>query len=192
MLLLTESDRLLLDHMRSGDGEAFERLFLRYYPPVFRVLYNLVGKRESAEDLAQETFLELYRHTPYLGEEPGATILSWLCRVALNRGYNTLRGEQRERQRLERMAERPNMVDPEAELLRSEEHAEVHGTLARLPERQIRILSLRYAGLSYSEIARALDIAPGSVGTLLARAERAFAAVYNRLESLDTAERTDL
>jgi RNA polymerase sigma-70 factor, ECF subfamily len=191
-MLVTESDRLLLDRVRKDDGEAFERLFLRYYPPVFSVLYTLVDKREIAEDLAQETFLELYRHTPHLGEEPGATVLSWLCRVALNRGYNTLRGERRERQRLERMAEQPDMVDPEAELLRLEEQANVHGTLALLPERQTRILSLRYAGLSYSEIASVLEIAPGSVGTLLARAERAFVAAYNRLESPDTIERTDL
>ena len=53
--------------------------------------------------------------------------------------------------------------------------------LARLPERTAKLLLLRYAGLSYAEIAAALQVAPGSVGTLLVRAERAFIQTYEQL-----------
>ena len=56
----------------------------------------------------------------------------------------------------------------------------MRAAIAELPERQGRLLLLRYAGLSYGEIAAALDVAASSVGTLLARAERAFLAVYER------------
>lgn len=173
---MIESDDRLLEQMRRGDGSAFEQLFLRHYSQVHRVAYGLVGSREAAEDLAQETFLELYRHIPAI--PPGSTLVAWLCRVALNKGYNTLRGEKRAQQRLERFSP-PGEVDPYADLLRAEERARVREVLEKLPERQSKLLLLRHAGLSLAEIAAALGVAPGSVGTLLARAERAFVAAYN-------------
>jgi RNA polymerase sigma-70 factor, ECF subfamily len=98
-------------------------------------------------------------------------------RVALNRGYNALRGQRRAQQRMERVAEPPAQIDPQDELARAEDRALVRVAIAKLPERQGRLL-LRYAGLSYSEIGSALELAPASVGTLLARAERAFEAAY--------------
>jgi RNA polymerase sigma-70 factor (ECF subfamily) len=102
--------------------------------------------------------------------------------VALNRGYNALRGQNRAQRRIERLAAAPAQVDPHVELQRAEERARVRAVLARLPERQGKLLLLRHAGLSYAEIAASLEIAPGSVGTLLARAERAFLALYERTE----------
>ena len=59
-----------------------------------------------------------------------------------------------------------------------DERRRVRETLAELPEQQAQLLMLRYAGLSYKELAQALDVAPTSIGTLLARAERAFEARY--------------
>src|SRR5512144_2063965 len=59
---LIEEDALI-ERLRHGDQAAFERLFLRHYAQVYRVLHHLVGSREEAEDLAQETFLALY-HQP--------------------------------------------------------------------------------------------------------------------------------
>ena len=177
---MINSDEQLLDGVRRGDDAAFESLFLRHYSQVYRVLYSLVGGREQAEDLAQETFLALYRQPPAL--EMGATLIAWLCRVALNRGYNLLRSERRERARAERLAEAPTQPDPHAELVRAEERARVRAALARLPERQGKLLLLRYAGLSYAEIAAIVEVAPGSVGTLLSRAERAFLTEYKQME----------
>lgn len=173
-----EQDNLLLARMSRGDEAAFEQLFARYYPTVYRVAYGLAGSREAAEDLAQEAFLELYRHVPTLA--PGATVPAWLCRVALNKGYNTIRGERREQQRLERFAA-SSEDDPYAALLRVEDQARVREVLARLPERQSKILLLRYAGLTLAEISSAVGVAPGSAGTLLARAEAAFVAAYRAM-----------
>ena len=61
----------------------------------------------------------------------------------------------------------------------------VRRVLAHLLERQSRLLLLRHAGLSYAEIAEALDVAPGSVGTLLVRAEKAFLAAYKLMQPLE-------
>ncbi|HEU5101238.1 MAG TPA: sigma-70 family RNA polymerase sigma factor [Roseiflexaceae bacterium] len=172
-------EHALIERLRHGDEAAFEKLFLRHYDQVYRVLYHLVGSREEAEDLAQETFIALYHQPPALARD--VALVAWLCRVALNRGYNALRGQRRAQQRLERVAEPPIQIDPQAELARSEERALVRAAIAKLPERQGRMLLLRYAGLSYAEIAAALGLAPASVGTLLARAERAFEAAYEQL-----------
>ena len=81
-------DDNLLRRWRSGDERAFDDLFLRYYRLVYRVLQGVVGSPQEAEDLAQETFLVLYRNPPRLEV---AGFGPWLYRVAANRGYNALR-----------------------------------------------------------------------------------------------------
>jgi RNA polymerase sigma-70 factor (ECF subfamily) len=187
---VTETDIGLLERFHQDDPSAFEMLFMRHYERVYRVAYNLLGSRDAAEDLTQETFLALYHSPPRLRDHDG--LAAWLCRVALNRGYNTLRGEQRERQRIEHMDLPPDPADPYIEVARAEERAHVRAVVARLPERQGKLLLLRYAGLSYAEIAAALDVSPASVGTLLARAERAFLKAYQAsvapLEELEEKE----
>jgi RNA polymerase sigma-70 factor (ECF subfamily) len=180
---------MLLQRLSRGDDLAFDSLFLRYHTQVYRVAYGLVGRREEAEDLAQETFLELYRNAPTLERDP--TLLPWLCRVALNKGYNALRGERRERERVERWAVKPEQVDPVVEVLRSEERAKVREVLRELPARQSELLLLRHGGLSYAEVASVIDVAPGSVGTLLVRAERAFLAAYKGQEKVEQTEPTE-
>ncbi len=181
--LVTEHDDLLLERLAKGDTSAFENLFLRHYSQVYRVLFGLMGRREEAEDMAQETFLELLKHSPRIAE--GSTLISWLCRVALNKGYNAIRSERRATERAQQMEPPDHSVDPFAVLLRAEEKARVQQVLAHLSERQSKLLLLRYAGLSYVEVADALDIAPTSVGTLLARAEKAFLDTYRFMEPLE-------
>ena len=173
----------VLRRWRSGDEQAFDDLFLHYYPPVYRVLHGVVASPQEAEDLALETFLVLYRSPPQL---KGAGVGPWLYRVAANQGYNALRSARRARQHMEQAVDAAVPVDPRGEFLRQEERQRVRGTLARLPERSAKLLLLRYGGVSYAEIAVALEIAPSSVGTLLARAERAFVTEY---EAGQTAER---
>lgn len=181
---MSDADALLLERFTHAKAEAFEQLFTRYYNQVYRVLYGLVGSREEAEDLAQETFLTLYKQPPRLAA--GTSLLAWLCRVAINRGYNALRGERRAHERLERAGrlDISPVFDPDAELIRAEDRARVRAAMANLPERQARLLQLRHAGLAYAEIAAVLDLAPGSIGTLLARAEKAFVTAYERTRAL--------
>ncbi|MEN9937548.1 MAG: hypothetical protein RLZZ387_4127 [Chloroflexota bacterium] len=177
----TDSDARLLERLRRGDEAAFEQLFERHYATVYRALFGLLGSREASEDLAQETFLALLSSPPR--RDAGASLAAWLCRVALNRAYNALRSERREHARAERLAEPAQADGPEEHAARAEDQARVRAALARLPERQARLLLLRHAGLSYAEVAQALEVAPGSVGTLLARAERAFVAIYAQYDS---------
>ncbi len=167
----------------------FDALFLAHYDGVYRLAYRLAGTREEAEDLAQEAFLRLHR-TPHLWQAaPNPTIehnvRAWLYRVVTNLAYNALRGERRRRQREDRLtgpAVPPDKADVADAALSAVEHAQaatqVRRALAALTERQVQLLLLRQAGLSYRELAAELGVAPGSVGTLLARAEAAFVAAY--------------
>jgi RNA polymerase sigma-70 factor (ECF subfamily) len=113
----------------------------------------------------------------------------WLYRVATRTGLNALRARRR-RQRYEDQAgtlwlERNAPLDPEAATERSEVQRQVRAVLAGMRPRAAQVLVLRHSGLSYAEIAESLNVAPGSVGTMLARAERAFERRYRALEASD-------
>lgn len=167
---------------------TFERLFRQYYGAVRQLLQRMLGD-EAADDLAQETFLALYNHSPQPPMDEDA-IRAWLFRVALNRGYNSLRARRRA---ITHLAEpgadiSDSALDPETVAVRREERERVRAVLAVLTERQAKLLLLRQQeGLKYAEIASILDLAPGSVGTLLVRAERAFQLAWNHLNTLPSA-----
>jgi RNA polymerase sigma-70 factor (ECF subfamily) len=161
----------------SGD---FDALFLTHYPAVFRLAYRLAGTREEAEDLAQETFARLHASPRLWAAETGA-LKGWLYRVVTNLAYNAARGSGRRRRREDALfadAARRTAPDPADLAEEAERRERVRAALLRLPERQAQMLLLRHAGLSYKELAEALGVAPGSVGTLLARAEAAFEGSY--------------
>jgi RNA polymerase sigma-70 factor (ECF subfamily) len=172
-------ERDLLDRLRRGDELAFARLYEQHWEAVSRLLVRLTGDADVAGDVAQEVFVQLFRKPPQ-GEAP---LRAWLARVAINRGYNALRADRRRRAREESVAREgstPAVADPVSieETNRADERDAVRRVLLGLPERQRDCLALRTEGLSYAEIAAALGVAVGSVGTLLARAERAFKDAY--------------
>ncbi len=182
----SDSDQRLLARTRLDDIPAFEQLFRRYYAPVHRLLFRMLGDADQAEDVAQETFLALYTHPPYQASDlasDGDELRTWLYRVALNRGYNVLRSRRRAERYLGDLVA-PPPPDPESEALRAEERERVRMALARLPERQAKLLVLRQEeGLRYAELASILEVAPGSIGTLLVRAQRAFALAWTQLDT---------
>lgn len=180
---MQDTDFQLIERWHTGDQQAFEQLFQRYYTQVYRVAYAFARTHDEADDLAQETFLALYQQPPQLA--PQAILLPWLCRVATNRGYNQLRSIQREQSRLLKQLPSPVSAEPFEHILLAEERSQVRMVLAQLAERQAALLSLRASGMAYAEIAAALGIAAGSVGTLLARAERAFLERYSAIEQRD-------
>jgi RNA polymerase sigma-70 factor, ECF subfamily len=156
----------------------FEALFLQHYSRVYGVLYRLVGNRPEAEDLALEAFWKLWDQPP----PRGANLGGWLYRVASRLGFNALRaGHRRLRHEEEAgliILDRQDAFDPQRAAERADDRLQVRAALGRLSERDARLLILRYSGLSYKEIAAALGVAPGSVGTLLARAEREFEKLF--------------
>jgi RNA polymerase sigma-70 factor, ECF subfamily len=175
------SDVELVEALRAGDERSFEEAFRRHYATVYAILLRLTGLPEEAEDLTQEVFLRLYERP--LQHHSEANIGGWLYRVASNTGFNALRARRRGWSRLLRWSqlERPlhrEPANPAAEAERRATADAVRQTLLDLKERERTALVLRYSGVSYAGIAEALGVKPGSVGTVLARAENALRERY--------------
>ena len=165
----------------------FEAAFQEYWWRVYRVLFRIVGQQDEAEDLAIETFWRLYRHPPRRVDNLGG----WLYRVAVNLGFNALRTQQR-RQHYEVEAGQQTWQEslasnPAAEAERNLARDQVRRIRGRMKPREAQLCILKHSRCSYAEIAAALGIAPGSVGTLLTRAEQAFEQLYRKEEEAEDA-----
>jgi RNA polymerase sigma factor (sigma-70 family) len=159
-------------------GISYEETYSSFYAQVVRQLTYLLGDRAAAEDVAQETFLKLYTIPPPTRQNIGG----WLHQVGARLAMNYLRGEKR-RQRRELQAEDSSgdkVVPLEEVMWRQETVRLVREVLDGMPARERMALLLRHTGFAYQEIAGALDVAPGSVGTLLARAQRRFLDLYDQ------------
>ena len=152
---------------------AFERLFRAEYGRVVIIAHRVLAEREEAEDVAQEVFLSFYRAHSAEAAYAGA----WLHAAAAHTALNAVRTRGRRTRREAAQAVSADAAaseDPAEAVAAAETRDEVRAILARLPERSATLLALRYAGLSYAEIAAALDVRASSIGTLLRRAEEAF------------------
>lgn len=171
----------IIERPMTGQLPPFDAVFRRYYGRVFAILTRIVGPDE-ADDLAQETFLRFHDRPPLRRSDEEEAIGAWLYRVATNLGFNAIRSRKRRTAREERVtrAELPlrRPLDPEGEAVQREERALVQSVLMEMPARARAVLTLRQAGCSYAEIAAAVGIAPGSVGTTLVRAEALFRQQY--------------
>lgn len=161
----------------AGTAPDFEDLYRRYYAGVVRHLTFLLGDRAVAEEVTQETFLKLYTQLPPRAEN----LQGWLLQVGSRLALNALRGEKRRRRREENVARAESWEAPlEEAVLRQEAVQRVRQVLDELPVRDRLALLLRHSDFSYREIAAILDVAVGSVGTILARAQRSFLAHYRQ------------
>jgi RNA polymerase sigma factor (sigma-70 family) len=160
-------------HAGEALSPAFEDLFRAEYARVAGIAHRVLADQSEAEDVAQDVFVSFYRAHP--ADAPYGP--AWLHAAAAHAALNALRGRDRRSRREAAQSvslETPANDDPAEAVAASETRDEVRAILARLPERSATMLVLRYAGLSYAEIAAALDVRASSVGTLLRRAEDAF------------------
>jgi RNA polymerase sigma-70 factor (ECF subfamily) len=153
----------------------FEVIFRQYYARVARLIARLVRDPGRAEELAVEVFWKLSRTPKAQGDRVGG----WLYTSAVRAGLYELRREAR-RKRFAHLLRRDHEHPPDPEELRAaaEEQRQVRDVLTRLDKRQAELVLLRSGGLSYEELAAALNLNPTSVGTLLSRAQRAFRKEY--------------
>lgn len=180
--------------LTSAEVKAFENIFRRYYPLVYRLAYRYVGQPDDAEDIAQEVFLRFYHLPPRADNE--AQQRAWLCRVAINLGLNAVRkrkNSSNQERRFDTIVQEDSLdvaeeQNPERHVLADEQAALVRSILMGLPERQQVCLALRSIGLSYEEIAETTGISIISIGTVLARAIKTFRRRYNERTAAIRAE----
>ena len=151
--------------------EPFERLFREEYPRVVGIANRVLADAQEAEDVAQEVFVDFNRlhraDAPYAGP--------WLHRAAANTALNAVRSRNRRARREATYGslDRAASVDPAEVAEVREQRLLVRAALARLPRKSAILLALRYGGLSYAEVATALGVGIGQIGTRLRRAEAA-------------------
>jgi RNA polymerase sigma factor (sigma-70 family) len=153
------------------DDESFEALFTAEYARVAGIANRVLADPHEAEDVAQEVFIDFHRlHSASARYAP-----AWLHRAAAHAALNRLRGARRRQRREVAQAaeETDRTVDPQKMLEVSEDRRQVREALAHLAPKPAAVLVLRSSGLSYAEVAQALGVGIGQVGTLLRRAEAA-------------------
>lgn len=169
----------------SGAGAVradLDAVFRRDYRLVVGVAARVLGSQDQAEDVAQEVFLSFGRSSVPVGEARG-----WLCVAAAHTALNLLRSGRRRTSREEAAAGAGDGVvhDVAEAVVTLEERSRVRSALARLPRKQAVALVLRHSGLSYADVAAALDLSPTSVGTTVRRAESALRKELTRHGSSD-------
>ena len=176
-------ERVAVSGSVSGAVRAdLDEIFRRDYRLVVGVAAGVLGSREQAEDVAQDVFLSFGGSSVPAGQARG-----WLCVAAAHTALNLLRSGRRRASREETAAAATAAVvaDVAEAVVTREERGHMRAALARLPRKQAVALVLRHSGLSYADVAAALDLAPGSVGTTVRRAESALRKELNRHASSD-------
>lgn len=167
--------KALMGNKNQNNDEA-RRFFDSEYPGLYRYALYLTRHPETAEEICQETFLRWFKlPRPEEIERPRA----WLHTVGARLAYNHLR-----RQNLRWQLEINEPVDT-IPLAGPSQMAqlEVEDILSRMNWRDQMLIKLRMAGLSYAEIAEAMELANGSVGTMLSRALKRFKDEYQGKEA---------
>jgi len=157
----------------SGSGVVrpdLDEIFRREYRLVVGVAARVLNSPDQAEDIAQEVFLSFARSSVPAGEARG-----WLCVAAAHTALNLLRSGRRRETREGAAAAAHDAVgsDVAEAVVRLEERSRVRAALALLPRKHAVALVLRHSGMSYADVAAALDLSTGSVGTTVRRAESA-------------------
>jgi RNA polymerase sigma-70 factor (ECF subfamily) len=157
--------------------DAFESLVRAYQQRIYALCRRLTGAHQSADDLAQETFIKAYFALERF--DPAWPLYPWLRRIALNTGLNYLKVRGRERPIEDgsfgdrRTPQAAPADDPQAELERVEFQARLDRAVQSLAPEQKSVFVLRFhEGMSYEEIGRALDLPLGTVMSRLNRARQ--------------------
>lgn len=178
-----DPDVRLMLRVQQDDAEAFEELMRRYQNRVVSLMTHLVGKRDLAEDLAQDIFLRVYRSRKrYV---PGSKFSTWLYTIANNVASNSRRGLARRREvhlvsqesgehvgnPLDQAALEASGLMPTRQLDKAELSQVVQLAVAALNDRQrMAVLLNKFEHLGYEEIAEVMELTPAAVKSLLSRA----------------------
>ena len=183
-------DIALVRRVQKGDKAAFDALVLKYQHKVLKLVQRYVRNPAEAEDIAQEAFIKAYRALPAFRGD--SAFYTWLYRIAINTAKNALVSNRRRPVDFDLDLQDPEQYDrharlkegdtPEGVLLTEEIRSVVERAMEQLPEDLRTAIVLReLEGLSYEEIAEAMDC---PVGTVRSRIFRAREAIDRKLKPL--------
>ncbi len=172
---LTNDSDDLIARAQSGDDEAFGLIFECHYRFVYKFIYAMLGDQSAAEELTQETFLGAYKGIHNLRGE--AQLKTWLCGIAKNVVYKSLRSDRKEGIKSEEAVESLNVFDersppPDKEFLSKELNRLIGSALKKLDEDKRLVFTLKeLQNLSYKEISEITGFTISKLKTDLHRAK---------------------
>ena len=180
---LRDPDVQLMLRVKDGDDDAFTKLVVRYQDRLVGIFSNLVHDTEAAEDLAQDVFLRIYRAKN--GYEPTAKFSTWVFRIANNLASNIRRSKGRRKEvqfstqesgavntrPSEDMVKEKSGLMPARQFDQNEVQAIVRQAMESLNDNQkMAVLLNKFEGMSYFDIAEAMEMTPSAIKSLLSRA----------------------
>jgi RNA polymerase sigma-70 factor (ECF subfamily) len=187
-----EADQELVERVQRGDKKAFDLLVLKYQHRALKLVSRYIHDSHEAMDVVQEAFIKAYRALP--GFRGDSAFYTWLYRIAINTAKNHLVSRGRRPPGSDIDAAEAEQYDgdgamalkeyatPEQEIYRDELEKTVHQAINDLPEDLRTAITLReFEGLTYEEIAEAMDC---PVGTVRSRIFRAREAIESRIQPL--------
>jgi len=169
---------------QAGNLSAFDTLFRYYNARICTYLTRLVGNDEEGHDLAQETFIKVWRALPGMHDE--SRFETWLYRIATNTAIDQLRRRKfrwplRKNHEADDTSERTCVAGPEEQV---EEAELVKLALAQLsPQYRACLLLQHVAGFTQREIAQSLNLSEKSISIYVGRGSEQFRQAYERLEN---------
>jgi RNA polymerase sigma-70 factor, ECF subfamily len=175
------SDAEVMLRVKAGDDSAYAFLIQKYRRPLVGFMYRMCHNPATAEELAQEVFLRVYRSRS--SYEPSAKFSTWLYRIATNLAVNHARDTRHERPentvRLDEPDQEtgttPDLADQslsaEEQLLKRERLAAIRSKVNALPERQrLAVMMHKYQQMDYRQIAAVMKLSESATKSLLFRA----------------------
>ncbi|MGD8483365.1 MAG: RNA polymerase sigma factor RpoE [Thioalkalispiraceae bacterium] len=184
------TDKALIERVQQGDKKAFDLLVLKYQNRIMKVLSRYLYDQNEVQDMAQEAFIKAYRALPNFRGD--SAFYTWLYRIAINTAKNHLVAQGRrppsadidaaEAEQYDGASALKEYASPEREVLKDEIQKVVAKAIDELPDDLKTAITLReLEGMSYEEIAEAMDC---PIGTVRSRIFRAREAVDSKLKPL--------
>jgi RNA polymerase sigma-70 factor (ECF subfamily) len=174
---MTGKEAFMLAAARSGDREAFDALYRRFRPLVFRAAFRITGDAHEAEDVVQETFLQVHEALPQW--RPEARLSTWIWRIAVNKALDERR---RAKRRPAVAGELPEPAAAEVAQPDATVAERIRAAIEALPPRERAVFVLRhYEDLPLAEVAEVLEVA---VGTVKAALHHALVKLSGKLRDL--------
>lgn len=169
----SEIETAVLNKAKAGDIESFEKVILAYERKIFNYIFGIVRQRQDAEDLAQETFIKVYKSRKSIN--PDLNFRAWLYKIATNttRDWFRKRGNQFELFLIDELEGGFETIDGDSSYNKLETTKDLESALNALkPEYRIVLLLFYWQGFSYEEISSALSLPINTVKTHIHRAKR--------------------
>ncbi|MGQ8870781.1 RNA polymerase sigma factor [Paenibacillus sp. TSA_86.1] len=176
----------LIQRIIDGDKQLFSVLVDRYKNKVYGIMRGMGASHPDAQDLAQDTFIRIYRYLPT--RRAGSSFSAWVYSIAVN----IMRDHMRKRKPVMTADQKIDSVSeetPEKRLLHKEMQREIHRQLEQLPETYRLVLLLKYTNeLSYEEIATITDMSDAQVRNALYRGKKMLRKQMERKGGLSSYE----